>query len=331
MTRRIVLTLCALVMGIVPGLTYSAVVNTADAHEGESPHAQEQWGGQNCIQVLKVDGPVNSAAWHLRSVTAELNSKVASRSSLPAFKLGRSGCTGDINVDQVSKPLSTFGCVGWRPDFGAGTQERVLLNSRCTGKREWSCMGWGFAAGAHDYLDKQRPHIRHGCMWDGGSGPDHLSTKEASTLRNAYTGGRYAVGMTPRSKSYHNAMKADPKRGTHWDRVAQRAPRLGYQHACPDDGGTGPACMWDARHMGDGRGDSYIHKDNGREVYYRHKVIHNLMDAGNCHFPRRSERHYWDTIHGYGRILINNNDRVCPGVGTTYAIQAGNPGPVGTT
>lgn len=145
----------------------------------------------------------------------------------------------------------------------------------------------------------------------------------AETLAATETTRAVGVGMLTVGTDYHNRMSADPKR------LRARAAMLGYQHHCPDDGAAGPACMWDARHDGDGMGKSYIWTGH-RVVYYQHKVIHQLLNRDKCHRPLPRQRHYWDTIKGHNRIRITRDDRVCSG-GTSYAIQAGNPGPVGTS
>jgi hypothetical protein len=59
------------------------------------------------------------------------------------------------------------------------------------------------------------------------------------------------------------------------------APAQAHRMAhCHSDDGSGPRpCVWDARHMGDGEGRSFVKRIGGRIDYVGHRRAHHLAYA----------------------------------------------------
>ena len=89
------------------------------------------------------------------------------------------------------------------------------------------------------------------------------------------------------------------------------------------------ACLWDARHMGNGVGRSFVAGEAyGQRHYYRHSVVHAIRARDNFRtVPARIVGTRWDTPAG-GTFTIDASDVWSVG-GTSYVVNE--RGQVGTS
>lgn len=61
--------------------------------------------------------------------------------------------------------------------------------------------------------------------------------------------------------------------------AAAMQPNLPTQPCLAEDSVN---CVWDARHMGNGKGRSFYVKKNGKRVYVTHRRAHRMLSDFGC-------------------------------------------------